>query len=38
MDPVTIGAITALLIALTGLLAELRRWRKSRDRDEDRLG
>jgi hypothetical protein len=35
MDPVTIGAVTALIVALTAFLAELRNWRKSRDRKDD---
>jgi hypothetical protein len=30
MDVTTIAAVTALIVAVTALLAELRRWRKRR--------
>ena len=30
-DPQTLGATAAVIVAVTGLLAELRRWRRGRD-------
>jgi hypothetical protein len=36
MDPGTIGALAAVLVALTALIAEIRRWRKPPQPDDDR--